>query len=435
MHAPRSKVLRSRLEPTVLDPDKLLVSRSDTQKVVDDRSIKRRWLRGKWSVLLALAAIIAVGVFALKNRNSVTDSYVTAPVDRGDIVRVTIASGMVNPVETVQIGSYVSGRIEDLLCDYNTEVVKGQSCAKIDPRSYQAAVDQAAAAVGTAKAQLNKDQAQLAYAKITYERNLTLLNRNVVSQDATDNALSTYKQTDAQVAFDQAAITQREAELKSAQVNLDYTDIVSPVDGTVVSRSVAIGQTVTANFQTPTLFLIAKDLKKMQVEANVSEAEIGEIHDGQEATFTVEAFPGRTFAGEVTQIRQAPVSVQNVISYDVVIAADNSDLALKPGMTATTHITTARKDDVLRIPEAALRFAPEGYAVDNARAGERKDGLVWVKRKSGLEAVAVQLGLANDSEIEVTEGAIEPGDEVVTGRRGAGEAAPSGSPANGSDTS
>src|SRR5581483_8960548 len=269
----------------------------------------------------ALVAIVAAGATVLHGRGAATADYISEPVVRGDIARTTIASGMVNPVETVQIGSYVSGRVIDLFCDYNTEVAKGQSCAKIDPRSYQAAVDQAAAAVGTARAQLSKDQAQLAYAKVTYERNLSLLSRNVVSQDAADNAQASYKQTEAQVALDQAAITQHEAELKAARVNLDYTDIVSPVDGTVVSRSASIGQTVTANFQTPTLFLIAKDLKKMQVEANVSEAEIGQIHTGQDATFTVEAFPNRTFAGKVTQIRQAPVSVQNVISYDVVIAA------------------------------------------------------------------------------------------------------------------
>lgn len=369
---------------------------------------------------MALCAALVVGGIAWKHRASTAAAYVTAPVSRGDIVREITASGMVNPVETVQIGSYVSGRIQELFCDYNTAVVKGQRCAKIDSRNYEAAVEQAAAAVGTAKAQLSKDQAQLAYAKVTYDRNLALLNRNVVSQDATDNALNAYKQTEAQVALDQATISQRQAELKAARVNLDYTDIVSPVDGTVVSRSVAMGQTVTANFQTPTLFLIATDLTKMQVEANVSEAEIGAVRDGQNATFTVEAFPNRTFSGKVTQIRLAPVSVQNVISYDVVIEADNRDLALKPGMTATAHIVTARRHDVLKIPEAALRFAPEGYAVDHARAGERSGGLVWVQRRSGLEPIAVRLGLTDGNDIEVTGGAIEPGDEVATGRQRAG---------------
>ncbi len=381
-------------------------------------------------VLVSVAALaLLIGSAALwSSRRTAPASYVTAAVDRGDVVRLATASGMVNPVETVQIGSYVSGRIQELFCDYNTAVVKGQRCAKIDPRNYEAAVEQAAAVVGTAKAQLSKDQAQLAYAKVTYERNLALLDRKVVSQDSVDNALNAYKQTEAQVALDQATINQREAERRAAQVNLDYTDIVSPVDGTVVSRSVAMGQTVTANFQTPTLFLIATDLTKMQVDANVSEAEIGSLRDGQDADFTVEAFPNRTFTGKVTQIRLAPVSVQNVVSYDVVIEAANPDLVLKPGMTATAHIVTARKHDVLKVPEAALRFAPPGYAVDQARAGEHAGGLVWVQRGSGLEPVAVRLGLSDDNEVEVTDGAIAPGDEVATARQRAGAAASPAAP-------
>jgi HlyD family secretion protein len=412
----RSRALWSKLEPAVLKSSNEFIPPSPP---TDD--VRSRWRLLKWPLVFLVCVVVAAGALLTKGGSAAAE-YVTAPAVRGDIVRTTVASGMVNPVETVQVGSYVSGRIQDLLCDYNTQVVKGQSCAKIDPRGYQAMVDQSAAAVSTAKAQLSKDQAQLAYAKVTYERNLALLNRNVVSQDATDNALNAYKQTEAQVALDQAAIAQRQAGLESAKVNLDYTDIVSPVDGTVVSRSAAIGQTVTANFQTPTLFLIAKNLKQMQVEANVSEAEIGAVRQGQNATFTVEAFPGRMFSGKVTQIRQAPVAVQNVISYDVVISADNSDLALKPGMTATAHIVTAERHDVLRIPEAALRFAPKGYAVDHASAGERIGGLVWVERKSGLEPIAVQLGLADGDEIEVTHGAIEPGDQVVTGLCRAGEA-------------
>jgi HlyD family secretion protein len=412
----RSKVLWSKVAPVVLEPDG---RRASHGQMPDDDRRPARWWR-KWAVLLSLGAVVAIAATALRYRNAPAADYATALVGRGDIARITTASGMVNPVETVQIGSYVSGRIQELSCDYNSAVIKGQSCAKIDPRSYQAAVEQSMAAVATAKAQLGKDQAHLTYAKVTYERNLTLANRNVVSQDAADNALNVYEQAKAQVELDQAVIDQRGAELKSAQVNLDYTDIVSPVDGTVVSRSASIGQTVTANFQTPTLFLIATDLKKMQVEANVNEAEIGEIRPGQQATFTVEAFPGRTFTGQVTQIRQAPVSVQNVISYDVVIAAANSDLELKPGMTATAHIAIARRHDVLRIPQAALRFAPDGTAVDHAAAGERTGGRVWVHRRGGLEPVAVALGLADDNDIEVTDGDLKAGDEVVTGRHRAG---------------
>jgi HlyD family secretion protein len=420
-----SKLLRPQPEPAALDPKpRQFAPPSERERTSPPkrnlprrRSSLRRW---QWALVLALFAAVGLGGLALRHRDAGEAQYVTAPVSRGEITRVTVASGMVNPVETVQIGSYVSGRIQDLYCDYNSEVVKNQPCAKIDPRSYQATVDQSAAAVDTAKAQLAKDQAQLAYAKVTYDRNIKLLGHDVVSHDAADKALNGYKQTEAQVALDQATIAQREAELKAAQVNLDYTDIVSPVDGTVVSRSVAIGQTVAASFQTPTLFLIAKDLKKMQVEANVSEAEIGEIREGEDASFTVEAFPGRTFTGEVTQIRQAPVAVQNVISYDVVIAADNHDLALKPGMTATAHIVTAQRHHVREIPQAALRFTPDGHAVEQAAAGESKHGQVWVRRGAALEAVPVELGLADENNVEVTGGALSPGDEVVTARAGQG---------------
>jgi HlyD family secretion protein len=419
-HALRSNALWSKLDPVELEPVETVPAWPSEPKQNGNGRPPRRTLL--ILILLGLGAIATAGAIVWKHRGIAAVDYATAPVERGDIVRVTTASGMVNPVETVQIGSYVSGRILDLFCDYNSKVATGQHCAKIDPRSYQAAVEQASAAVGTAKAQLSKDQAQLTYRKVAYDRSLALLNRNVVSQDATDNALSVYNQAQAQVALDQAAISQREAELKAAQVNLDYTDIVSPVDGTVVSRSAAIGQTVTANFQTPTLFLIATDLSKMQVEANVSEAEIGEVREGQNATFTVEAFPGRTFSGRVRQIRQAPVAVQNVISYDVVIATDNSDLALKPGMTATAHIVLAQAHDVVRIPEAALRFAPEGFAVEHARAGESKSGLVWVKRPEGLVPIAVQLGLADENDVAMTEGELKPGDEVVTGRHRGGDA-------------
>jgi HlyD family secretion protein len=313
-----------------------------------------------WLVALLLAALLGCAFALWQASRGTAPSYVTTPVERGDIQRTTNASGMVNPVETIQVGSYVSGRIQELFCDYNTKVAKGQVCAKIDPRSYEAAVAQASAAVATAKAQLAKDQANLDYQTQLYVHRRTLAERGAMSKESADEARSSYRQLQAQLQVDQATIAQHEAELQAARVNLDYTDIISPVEGTVVARSVTVGQTVTASFQTPTLFLIARDLTQMQVDANVSEADIGEIREGQRASFTVEAFPGRRFTGVVTQVRQAPVSVQNVISYDVVIRTDNPDLLLKPGMTATAHIILAERNDVPRIPQQALRFNPAG---------------------------------------------------------------------------
>ena len=231
-------------------------------------------------------------------------------------------------------------------------------CAKIDPRPYQSVVDQSRANLAIARAQLEKDKASLAYAKINSERLARLLKTNAVSQDAFDIAESTYEQAEAQITFDEATIQQRQAALDAAQVNLDYTDIVSPVDGIVVSRNVTMGQTVAASFQTPTLFLIATDLTKMQVDTNVSESDIGSIKEGNKAIFTVDAFPKRTFNGTVVQVRQSPQTVQNVVTFDVVIGADNSDLAMKPGMTAATRIVTDERSDVIRVPNQALRYRP-----------------------------------------------------------------------------
>ena len=227
--------------------------------------------------------------------------YVTAPVTVGTVARSVTASGSVNPVVTVQVGTYVSGAIQQLFCDYNTPVQKGQLCAKIDPRPYQTVVDQDKANLSAAKAQLGKDQTNLAYMKLTYERTLGLSQAGIAASDTLDGAKSAYDQALSQVEVDKATIAQHEAALSAAQVNLSYTNIVSPVKGTVVSRNVTMGQTVAASFQTPTLFLIATDLTKMQVDSNVSESDIGGMKLGHAASFTVEAFPDHTFTGEVTQ--------------------------------------------------------------------------------------------------------------------------------------
>src|SRR5579872_982755 len=291
-------------------------------------------------------------------RDNAPVSYVTARVNKGTVASYVTASGSVNPVVTIQVGTYVSGVIQELPCDFNTRVHKGQLCAKIDPRPYQTVVDQDEADLTSAHAQLQKDQTNVELATITYERNKELLALDSVSKEAYDTANSTYKQALSQVAVDKAAITQRQAALRAAQVNLGYTNIVSPVDGTVVSRNVTQGQTVAASFQTPTLFVIAADLTQMQVDASVSESDIGEVGVGNNASFTVDAFPDRTFKGTVAQVRQSPQTVQNVVTYDVVIGGNNNDLALKPGMTAAVRIITDACNDVRRVPNQALRYRP-----------------------------------------------------------------------------
>jgi len=371
-----------------------------------DARVRRR-------AIVVVAIVVLVAGYYWWHGRAEPVRYVTAEATRGDVVRTITTTGAVDPVITVMVGAYVSGTIQSCSCDYNTQVKAGQLCAKIDPRPYQMVVDQDSANLANAQAQLSKDQAGLAYAKINYERDTRLLKHGVVSQDAVDSDLSVYEQSQAQVKLDQASIEQRKAELSAAQVNLDYTNIVSPVDGTVVSRNITIGQTVAASFQTPTLFLIAQDLTKMQVDTNVSESDIGGARAGEKATFTVEAYPGRTFEGRVSQVRQAPITVQNVVTYDVVVSVDNDDLALVPGMTANTRIVTDEHDDVVRVPLQALRFSPRGLRSDGD--GERRGGgaSVHVLRDGKLEKVAISTGLKDATYAEVVHGAIQPGDRVV----------------------
>ncbi len=357
----------SRQRPWLLVPASAPAPASAKAEPPHSRSRKIWWIAGS----LSLALVAAVGIAWWLSSGNGAVHYTTAPVTRGAVTRAVTATGTVNPVLTIIVGTYVSGVIQDLSCDYNTQVKIGQICAKIDPRPYQTVVDQNKANLNAAKAQLDKDKATLAYAQLFYDRMVGLAKTNAVSKDSLDNAKSLLDQASAQVGVDVATIAQHEAQLATAQVNLDYTNIVSPVDGTVVSRNVTMGQTVAASFQTPTLFLIATDLTKMQVDTNVSESDIGGIKDGNKALFTVDAFPKRTFDGAVTQVRQSPQTVQNVVTYDVVVSVDNTDLALKPGMTAATRIVIDQRNDVLRVPSQALRYAPAAAAAGAAAAAAR----------------------------------------------------------------
>lgn len=376
--------------------------------------------RNHWAIPVVAISLLVAGAVGLWWRLSpgATVGYLTQPASRGAVVRGITASGAVNPVITVQVGTYVSGVIQERFCDYNTQVKKGQLCAKIDPRLYQPIVEQDAASLAVARAQLEKDKAILTYAKQTYERNLGLIARQAVSQDAVDNLKSLYDQAQAQIGLDEANIALREAELKAANVNLDYTNIRSPVDGTVVSRNVEVGQTVAASFQTPTLFLIATDLTKMQVDTNISESDVGSLKIDDKVSFSVESFVGRRFDGALTQIRQAPQTIQNVVTYDAVVAAPNPDLLLKPGMTATVRLVTDRRDDVLRVPNQALRFVPGGSAGVEA---EGTDGAhVYVLRDDALVLVKVEIGLDDDNFTEILKGDLKVDDPVVIGEQPAG---------------
>lgn len=379
---------------------------------IKKKTSKSSWLIGS-AILAVLLVVIAAWWILSKSPNT---NYTTAPVTRGAVARSVTATGTVNPELTIIVGTYVSGVIQQLYCDYNTQVKKGQICAKIDPRPYQTIVDQNKANLAIAKAQLEKDKASLAYTKVTYERAARLVQTNAVSQDSVDSARSNYDQAMAQITFDEATIQQRQAALDAAQVNLDYTDIISPVDGTVVSRSITMGQTVAASFQTPTLFLIATDLTKMEVDTNVSESDIGGVKVGDKATFTVDAFPKRIFHGVVTQVRQSPQTVQNIVTYDVLVSVDNSDLALKPGMTASSRIITDQRNDTLRIPNQALRFVPSRMASPARQVGsaENKSAQIHILRDGSILAVPVVVGLDDENYTEIVDGDIKAGDLVIT---------------------
>ena len=379
--------------------------------------------RGRWPVILLLALLVVAGVAAAawwSLRTTAAVHYTTVPATRGLVARTVSATGTANPELTIIVGSYVSGVIQSLSCDYNTKVKAGQVCARIDPRPYQSLVDQAKANLDIAKAQLEKDKANLVYAKINSERRQSLVARESESKDVADLAKNAYDQALAQIGLDQATIELRQAALDSATVNLGYADIVSPVDGTVVSRNVTQGQTVAASFQTPTLFLIATDLTKMQVDANVSESDIGGISEGDKATFTVDAYPARVYDGSVSQVRQSPQTVQNVVTYDTVISVPNTDLTLKPGMTASTRIVIDQRADVLRVPNAALRYTPPGLAAggmaaSGGRAAAAKASRLWILRDGTPVSLAVVAGLDDENFTEIVSGELKAGDLVIVG--------------------
>jgi HlyD family secretion protein len=359
------------------------------------------WLAG---VLLVAAA----GAAAWWNARSVVDvRYTTAPVTRGTVARTVSTTGTVNPVLTIVVGSYVSGVVQDVSCDYNTRVRAGQVCARIDPRPYQATLDQYLG-------QLARDQAVLERDRMNLGRYQRLATDNYVTRQQAEDQLYIVRQGEGTVRIDQALVD-------SARLNLSYTDIASPVDGTVVSRNITRGQTVAASFQTPTLFLIATDLTSMQVDTNVSEADIGSIRVGNHARFTVDAYPQRVFEGQISQVRQSPQTVQNVVTYDAVIAVDNADLVLMPGMTATARIVVEQRESAVRVPSQAMRYAPIGNAAETQVASEAAGGptggatRIWVLRNGEPVAIPVVIGLDDERFAEIVRGDLQTGDRIIVG--------------------
>jgi len=373
-----------------------------------------------------MGAVVLAGAAAYyfwPARRTAPAGYETTPADRGSIEQNVNATGTVNPVTTVQVGTYVSGPIQAIDVNFNAPVTKGQRIAKIDPASFAVKVREAEASLQNTQAKVEGDRADSKLKKLLLERNRVLLQRNLIAQNDLDTAETSYEQASAQLALDQAAVAQARATLEEAQVNLRYTDILSPVDGVVVSVNVAVGQTVAASFQTPTLFLIAGDLTKMQVDTNVSESDVGRVREGQVAAFTVDAYPGQPFHGKVAQVRNAPITVQNVVTYDVVVAVGNPGLELKPGMTANVSITTAKRDGALRVPLRALRFRPDGAGVGADGNGQEESGVYVLGPDGALRRVTLEAGVRDSQHVEVLGGDLREGDRIVVGLRRDGASA------------
>ncbi len=369
------------------------------------KSHRRWWL---WIMLFLVAAGVASWYWFSPDGSLIR--YKSVPVDRGTISASVTATGTVNPVVSVQVGSQVSGKIAKLFADFNSIVTQGQVIALIDQQPFRAKVSQAQAALKSARGSLAKAKAALAQRTLELQRMTSLRTQGFVAQSELDLATTNYRDADAHIQVGQAQVDQAEAALASAGLDLGYTTIYSPVNGIVVSRNVDVGQTVAASLQAPTLFIIAQDLAQMQVNANVSESDIGGVTEGKPAQFRVDAYPSETFQGTVTQVRNAPVSIQNVVTYDVVIDVDNRDLKLKPGMTANVAIVTAHKEGALRVPNTALRFRMPGARTD------RKKSQVWVTDAAGhIRPVQVQTGIADSTFTEITEGELTEGVAVVVG--------------------
>ena len=361
-------------------------------------------------IISAVIILLVVTGYILFRGKGNEPKFRTEKVVKGDIVMAVTSTGTVNPVTTVLVGTQVSGTIKEIYVDFNSPVKKGQLIARIDPALFEAQVNQARANLFSAKANLEKAEATLVDAKRTMDRNKELFSKNLVARSELDTAETNHETSKATVSAAKAQVAQTEAALSLAETNLYYTKIVSPVEGIVVSRNVDVGQTVAASFQTPTLFSIAQDLTKMQIDANVDESDIGNIKVRQDVEFIVDAYPDITFKGSVWQVRNAPITVQNVVTYDVVIKVDNPEVKLKPGMTANVSIITAIKKDVLKIPNAALRFSPSEKGVQTP---EKKGPGIWILEKEQPMRIPVSTGISDGNYTELISGEIREGQEVI----------------------
>ncbi|MGZ4875912.1 MAG: efflux RND transporter periplasmic adaptor subunit [Candidatus Angelobacter sp.] len=431
-----------------------------------------KFLKNKWTIIgVLLAAIGLLTAFSYESKK--TPQYFTETVQKGDIQNVVQATGTINAVTTVQVGSQVSGTIQTLSADFNSHVKKNQVIAQIDPSLFQGALLQAKADLAdaqanliAAKANLDKAQAAAAQAKLDLNRYTTLAQEGVVPTQQMDTARATSQSADAAVGAAKAQVTQASAQVQQksaavtvAQTNLDHSTIRSPIDGTVIARSVDVGQTVAASLQAPTLFTIAQDLTKMQVYVSTDESDVGTIKTGQDVNFKVDAFPKDSFKGKVSAVRLNATTVQNVVTYTTIVDFDNPEMKLFPGMTAYVTVPVATANDVVKVPNGALRFTPDLTAQQisdlyqkagiAAAGGARKGGkgapqssgqqattaVVWkVNADKSVEPVQIKLGITDHTTTEVAQvmkGSLNPQDQVVTGSAAANKTASATSAAPG----
>jgi HlyD family secretion protein len=405
----------------------------------------RRWIVGSAALGIAAAALALA-----RPRGAPGPRYETAVVDRGPVVARVTASGTVSARRTVEVSSQVSGRVKEIAVDFNSPVKRGQLLARIDPQPFEAKTAQAGATAAAARANLEKARAELANLERRAARQQVLAERKLIAAEEWESAQSEVQVAQAAVAAAAATLAQAKAALDEARFNLTQTAIRTPIDGIVVSRNVDEGQTVAASLQAPTLFTIAEDLKLIQVEAHVSEADVGRLAEGMPATFTVDAFPRERMGGTLRQVRNAAETVSNVVTYDVVLDADNPELRLKPGMTAKVTFTVAERQDALRIPNAALRFRPptdpevgpaprdaasppagaatervaptsSGAAMRAAAESDPADRrILYVVEGGLLRPVPVRVGVTDGTNTEITSGEVEAGAAVAVRSVGGG---------------
>jgi HlyD family secretion protein len=417
-----------------------------------------------WLSVVAIVIAVAAGIYYYRSDVAAeAPTLNTAEVSQGDVVSTVEATGTLEAVTTVEVGSQVSGTIKTLGADFNSQVRKGQVIAQLDPSLFDTQVAQERATVSRLNAEVERARVQAEDAKVKLGRARDLAAQELIAKSDLDAALSTANAAEASVKSAEAQLLQGQASLNQAQVNLSHTVIRAPIDGVVIARNVNVGQTVAASMQAPTLFVLAQNLKEMRVNASVDESDIGKIQNKQPVRFRVDAYPNETFNGTVSQVRLQPVVEQNVVSYVTVIDVPNPDLTLKPGMTAAVTIETGRADDAIKVPNAALRFRPTPQAFEalgqkppeprqrpqgqpvrgpqaatdgqtqrrDGAAGDSQRGAVWVLAENTLKRVPVQVGLSDGTQTVVTSRDLTPGTRVVTGvstPSASTAVAPSGSP-------